>query len=368
MRFTISHAPVVLLLAGMLSAAALAQPPAPPPPPQPGPAVAPNLPQPQPATQGRANVVAVPVQQPPVVVNTAAYAQPTGYYPYNPYGGYLSGAADLVNARANASVTYQQARMASNDAYNAELQTRRAVFNEAAYERGQTMNSEQVRIQKQIDAVRRARNDPPLSEIWAAISLNSLYADIKQAHTYGLRGPAVPLDPATLKHINLTTGVTSTGPGILKDGPKLKWPSVLQDARFDATRKVVDTQTAQALEQAMKGPVDPSLISQTRDTIEAMKVLLKQMVKDVSPGPYMDGKRFLNELDDSYAALKSPEVANYFNGKWSAQGATVAELVDYMMKNGLQFAPATAGDQPYYTAFFQSLVTYDVRLTQNVSR
>src|SRR5262249_14696193 len=130
----------------------------------------------------------------------------------------------------------------------------------------------------------------------------------------------------------------------------------------------IDTQTAKALEQAMKGPVDPALIGQVRDTIETMKVLLKQMVKDVSPGPYMDGKRFLNELDESYTALKSPEVANYFNGKWSAQGATVADLVDYMMKNGLQFAPATAGDQSFYAAFFQSLLTYDVQLTQTVSR
>jgi len=367
MRFTISHAPAALLLVGTLAAASLAQQPAPPPPP-PGPAIAPNQPQPQPATRATGNIVAVPVQQPPVVVNTAAFAPGSGYYNANPYGGYLSGAADLVNARANAAVTYQQARMASNDAYNAELQTRRTVFNEAAYERGQTMNSEQVRIQKQIDAVRRARNDPPLSEIWAAISLNALFTDIRQAHTYGLRGPNVPLDQGMLKHINVTTGVTSSGPGILRDGPKLTWPVVLRDDRFQATRTVVDAQTSKALEQAKKGPVDPELISQVRDTIETMKVILKQMVKDVSPGPYMDGKRFLGDLDQSFVALKSPQVANYFNGTWSAQGATVAEFVDYMMKNGLQFAPATAGDQPFYTAFFQALVTYDAQLTQAVSR
>jgi hypothetical protein len=367
MRFTIPPALAALLAAGALAPAALAQPPAPPPPP-PGPSYAPNMPQPPPTTQARANVVAVPVQQPPVVVNTGAYAPAYGYYPSNPYGGYLSGKADLVNARANASVTYQQARLASNDAYNAELQTRRAVFNEAAYERGQTMNSQQVYEQKQIDALRRARNDPPLNEIWAADSLNAMFTDIKKAHAYGVRGPVVPLDPGTLKHINLTTGVTSSGPGILKDGPKLTWPVVLRDDRFQATRTVVDIQTAKAVEQAKKGAVDPELISQVRETLETMKVILKQMVKDVSPGPYMDGKRYLGELDQSYVALKSPDVANYFNGRWSAQGATVFDLVEYMTKNGLQFAPANSGDQSFYTAFYHSLLSYDLALSQTVSR
>jgi hypothetical protein len=368
MRFTIPHALAALLAAGVLAAAAAAQQPAPPPPPPPGPSYSPYQPQPAPTTQTRANVVAAPVQQPPVVVNTAAFAPGYGYYPSNPYGGYLSGAADLVNARANAAVTYQQSRQMSLDYYNATLDTRRAVFNESIYERGQTMNSQQVYEQKQLDLLRRARNDPPLNEIWSADALNALFTDIKKAHTYGLRGPPVPLDPETLKHINLTTGVTVSGPGILKDGPKLRWPSVLRDDRFLATRTVVDDLTAKALEQAKKGQVDLDLIGQARDTLQTMQVVLKQMVKDVSPGPYMDGKRYLGELDQSFVALKSPEVANYFNGKWSAQGATVFDLADYMIKNGLQFAPATAGDQSFYTAFYQSLLSYDLRLSQMASR
>ena len=34
--------------------------------------------------------------------------------------------------------------------------------------------------------------------------------------------------------INLTTGVMTSGSlGMLKNGPKLKWPSVLLDSRFD---------------------------------------------------------------------------------------------------------------------------------------
>jgi hypothetical protein len=176
------------------------------------------------------------------------------------------------------------------------------------------------------------------------------------------------VDPEVLRHINTTTGGTNRSIGILKNGPKLKWPTVLLDARFDTTRKVIDDQTAKALEQAMQGPVDPTVISQVRDTIDTMRVILKQMVKDVSPGPYMDGKRFLGDLEDSYIALRDPNVSNFVTGKWAPQGATVYELVENMASRGLSFAPATAADRPFYTALHRSLVTYDVQLTQAVSR
>jgi hypothetical protein len=362
MRFTIPPA-----LAALLAAGALAQRPVPAPL-APGPTLAPNLPQPSPTTQARSGVVAVPVQQPPVVVNTAAFAPSFGFYPFSPFGGYLSGRADLVNAQANAALTYQQARLASLDYFNAALDTRRAVFNEAAFERGQTMNSEQVRQQRQIDAVRRARNDPPLNEIWSAVALNALFDNINRAHVLGLRGPDVPVDPEVLRHINTTTGGTNRSIGMLKNGPKLTWPPVFQDARFEAARTLMDERTAKALEQAMKGPVDQALIGEAREAIATMRVTLRQMVREVAPGPYIDGVRFLSDLDDSYVALRDPNVSNFFTGKWAPRGATVAELVENLASKGLRFAPATAADRPFYTALHRALVTYDVQLNQSVSR
>ena len=75
--------------------------------------IGPRMPQPTAQTQATSNVVAPPPQQVQVVnQNGYAPAYPPGYYPpYNPYGGYLSGKADLVTARAQRKVTNQQAML-----------------------------------------------------------------------------------------------------------------------------------------------------------------------------------------------------------------------------------------------------------------
>jgi hypothetical protein len=114
--------------------------------------------------------------------------------------------------------------------------------------------------------------------------------------------------------------------------------------------------------------VSPNLISDMRATVVTMQATLKKMVKEVDPGAYIDSKKYLAELDKSFTALKDPNVSNYFNGKWQAQGATVYDLSKYMMDNGLQFAPAVSGDQSYYTALYQALLTYDLQMAQSVSR
>jgi hypothetical protein len=101
--------------------------------------------------------------------------------------------------------------------------------------------------------------------------------------------------------------------------------------------------------------------------VERMQAQLLRMVQDVAPNDYMDGKKFLRELDKSYRVLNDPNVANYF-GKWAPRGRTVGELVQHITDNGLQFAPASPGDEPYYMALYQSFLTYDTGISQLVSR
>src|SRR5207253_2795049 len=95
---------------------------------------------------------------------------------------------------------------------------------------------------------------------------------------------------------------------------------------------------------------------------------LKQMVKDVPAMEYIDGKKFLGELSASCATLKDPNVANYFSGQYVANGPTVYDLVTDMTARGLQFAPAVSGDEPMYAVFYQSLLSYDMQMSQMASR
>jgi hypothetical protein len=354
----------VFLLAALVSPS-FAQPPnqwAPPPP---------NLPQPTAQTQATSNVLAVPSYQPVPVVNPSGYTPiypPGNYPPYNPYGGYLQGKADVINARANAQVTYQQAMLTNQQVGAQSLQYRRSLLDEAAYERSITPTADDTRLRKQREAISRARHDPPVYEIWNGDALNALLIDTQNALKYGVLGPPVPLSADTLKHINLTSGVTNAGLGLLKDGPKLRWPRALMDAAFAEDRKQIEQNLAKALAQAKTGSVDLQLVGDVRDQIFNMGDKLKNRVQEVPAGQYIDGKKFLSELTASTGTLKDPNVTKYLSGQWAAQASTVGELVQEMTAKGLKFAPAVSGDEPYYTALHQSLLNYDVQLTSTASR
>jgi hypothetical protein len=57
-------------------------------------------------------------------------------------------------------------------------------------------------------------------------------------------------------------------------------------------------------------------------------------------------------------------VANFFNGKWAANGKTVGDLVKYMASSGLRFAPATQGSEAAYSMLQQALAAYNMALEQ----
>ena len=62
---------------------------------------------------------------------------------------------------------------------------------------------------------------------------------------------------------------------------------------------------------------------------------------------YLEGSRFLDDLDAAVRALRMGDAVLYldFNQRFARGGKTVQELVEYMTKNGLTFAQALAGDE-----------------------
>jgi hypothetical protein len=58
--------------------------------------------------------------------------------------------------------------------------------------------------------------------------------------------------------------------------------------------------------------------------------------------------------------LRQPDAAGYFSPTYSPKVKTVQELVRYMTKNDLRFAPATTGDEAAYLVFYRALASYDV--------
>lgn len=293
------------------------------------------------------------------------YGSPPGYGARNtPYQGYMNGAANITTANAEYQQTIQQARLTREQARRSALQTRRATIEERQYELSIQPTAEDLRQKDLRYNLQRSRNNPPLTEIWSGGALNDLLRAIKDGQSHGLTGPEVPLPSDLLRHINLTTGTTYGGVGLLRDDGKLTWPAVLRKSTFDQWRTKLDMLFQQAVKQAHAGPVDANLVDEIGDTLKELQQAIDARAQELSPSQFIQASRYTRELKSGYQVLQQSDVAKYFQSTRTAQGATVADLVTQMTREGLRFAPATSGDEPYYTSMHRLLVDYDVGIAQ----
>jgi hypothetical protein len=300
------------------------------------------------------------------------YAYPPGYaYPYgaNSLGNTLSGAADAITAQGQFNIQNQQAKLAQQQVYQAQIDTKRKQFDEYRYEKALTPTYEDIREEEARNRLRHARHDPPPAEIWSGSALNTLLKNIQQQQaTTGLRGPAVPVDTETVQHVNLSGGTAPNGIGPLKSGGMLEWPLGLQDKRFDTDRQKIETLVPMILQQAASGRVQGKTQKELLDVLDATKVHIKAAIEEMSPGDNVKANRYINELRESVRVLDDPNTKNYFNGNWQLKVASVGDMVEQMTRQGLRFAPAASGDEPAYQALYNSLVAYDAGIGHVAAR
>jgi hypothetical protein len=224
--------------------------------------------------------------------------------------------------------------------------------------------AEDVRVATLERELNRARRQPPVSDILAARSLNDLLAHLKSAQGKGRRGPAVPLDEELMKRVNVATEFGGNI-ALVKTG-KIDWPLVLKSQAFNEPREKVDLTLENAVHRArLSGKVDDALMRELQDAHRKLDELV-----DATPlgtNQYLEARRHVNYLSDALRALSDPNVAHYLSQaserpRYSARGKTVADLVDYMSREGLRFAAAVPGDEAAYRALYAYLAAYDEAL------
>src|SRR5205823_1635679 len=92
--------------------------------------------------------------------------------------------------------------------------------------------------------------------------------------------------------------------------------------------------------------------------LQALRTSLGKQINAIPPATYLEAQRFLDNFDAAVLGLKKGDVV--FNLDFQQKfvkddGKTVLELVDYMGKNGLRFAPAVGGDERAYRALQTAL-------------
>ncbi len=206
----------------------------------------------------------------------------------------------------------------------------------------------------------RARKNPPATEVWSAKPLNDLLRSIQASKPSRVASPA--LDEDVLKHVNLTDGTSPGSVGPLKEG-SLDWPDSLKEPAFDKARARLARNLRLAIAQLKdREPLDNAQLKDIKADFQELNRLLGENAEDLSPAQYIEAKRFLNRLSESIRALSDPKAVNYFNGKWVARGKNVAELVSFLTKEGLIFAPAGSGDESAYNALYTALRNYEAAL------
>jgi hypothetical protein len=296
-----------------------------------------------------------------------AYSNPySGYYPsYDPFSGYLRGAADITNANGRFLSQVQQARLLQAQADTARLDFRRKAIDEANYERSLIPSPEAVRQKNQLSALDRARHNPPFTEILSGQALNDLFNHVAAEQAKGVKGPNVPLDENLLKSVNLKGANVPGNISLLKDDGRLTWPPSLRTPEFEQARTGLSDAIGDAVKQIkFNKAVPPGRIKDMRAELQRLNDILNRNVGDMPPSQYIEARRYLNNLADAVKALDDPNAVNYFNGSWTPQARNVAELVEQMRNKGLQFAPAGAGDEPAYNMIYQALAAFDSGMTQ----
>jgi hypothetical protein len=260
------------------------------------------------------------------------------------FGGY--GGLDAVNPNLYAPVDGSQ-----NSIPTSPRRTRQA-------QSTPTLTPEQERERIHQEELAWSRSDLPDNQITSATALNILLTDLQSLQTRGIQGPEVKIDQAILPSLNVVVNGSNGNIGVLKDEGRINWPVALSGTDFAVERQQIESSIPKAIDEAVNAEaVD---LHDLTGALASMRSRLAAKIKETPTPKYIRAKRFLNQLDDAVRLLRQPDAGNYFNQTYAAKGQTVAQLVQYMTRNGLQFAPAVEGDEPAYVALHQALAEYDL--------
>lgn len=173
--------------------------------------------------------------------------QTSQYSSESPIAGYMRGYADVINSVTKGSIDEQQSMMMREYVKREKLETQRRAFDQWHYIRERMPTAEDDRQRDVAIQVRRALNDPPVSDIYSGRAMNVLLDDLgkrlgkdgaPQGAPISLRGDDV------VAHLNFTGQENKGNPGMLKyvstDEGRLPWPLVLTGPQYKADRELLD--------------------------------------------------------------------------------------------------------------------------------
>jgi len=302
-----------------------------------------------------------------------SYANPySPYNPYNPYypnygygaGSALFGEADIIRAQGQLVNSWEQARILREQALQAKLVTKKQEFDLRMYIKANTPTYTQEQEQVARVTLRRIQTNSLPGEVSSGKALNMLLDDLKRFPDRKISLDPLPLNEEILSHLNVTK--TTFGMGLLRDYGKVVWPVEVEKLMTGTQRQDIEKQLRHLVKEANNERIDNNVIREVQKEIDRMREELVKKVNDIPTRPYLDGKRFLQDLYESTRAIERGEAINQVrfqrfieNGKGTK---SVQEVTDYMIKEALRFGPATANDEAAYRAVHSAMANYNIAM------
>jgi hypothetical protein len=213
---------------------------------------------------------------------------------------------------------------------------------------------EDKELQRKINLVKSQTGASPVS-VWSAADLNVLLDDFKSHRDRSGMEMALPDD--VLRHINMVSSKADSNAGVFPIRP---CPELLQKSAFQEERERIGSLISELIQQARAGNIHAANLDALDLNLSLIEDRLSGMIRDVPTVQYVRAKRFLADLEKDAKVLRQPDAASYFSRKYDPKAKNVEELLQYMAKNDLRFAPALPGDEAAYLALYRSLAVYDV--------
>jgi hypothetical protein len=273
------------------------------------------------------------------------------------YGNLLHGAADVIDAQGRFMISQQQAHLMHEDVEQKKLETSRKRVEHWAWERKFVAQAREEYKEMSHDMkIRYVVNESAPAEIYSGAALNILFEELKKDPSRLSAGASAPLQQEWLPHIHVTSAAQGAGnAGLLKED-KITWPLLLVGrADLAEERTQIENLLNQSKQAVLNGQRPVSQVVELRHHIDKLQGQLSDELRSGredlgwNDGQYVAAKRSLNELKDVLVLLDTKDAAFYFK---PVQGKNVADMVHYMKANGLYFAPATTGDERFYTALY----------------
>jgi hypothetical protein len=268
-------------------------------------------------------------------------------------GIFLAGAGMFNRDTAIAESIHVDSWIRFNQYWAVSQEEQRKRFHALLQRRKENVNLTLSEIQK------RLRENPTESDLMTGDALNALLQDLTapKISPSTLMHTRIPLSVQLVQRVPLQYptlgGTISLRALTVTEG----WPLALRGDEFALERKGYLREVDHVLEQITQGKLMPEAVKSLKQAIDWLQTKVDATIPQSDLKSYLQAKNFIKELSECARMLQSQVVEKVIARLERYPGTTVAELLEFMVENNLQFAPASelGGEREVYRQLYPLL-------------